>query len=93
MRWKPVIITRGFKFGGIAAVMLALGGCSGISGLSPDVQRYLREKSAEIGSKDVVLFEMKRRAADKLIERCLATITGPIENSIDCVKSALKLVL
>ena len=76
----------------VIVLMLALGWCSGLSGLSPDMQRYLREKSAEIGAKDVVLFEMKRRATEKLIERCLATITSPVENSIECVKSALRLV-
>ena len=76
----------------VIVLVLALSGCSGLSGLSPDVQRYLREKSAEIGAKDVVLFEMKRRATEKLIERCLATITDPVENSIECVKSALRLV-
>ena len=30
MRWKPVIITRTFKFGGLVVVMLALGACSTI---------------------------------------------------------------
>ena len=71
---------------------LALAGCSGLSGLSPEAQRYLREKSAEIGAKDVVVFEMRRRAADKLIEACLSKISTPVENSIDCVRAALKLV-
>ena len=74
----------------ILALALGVAGCSGLS--SPEIQRILREKSAEIGAKDVVVFEMRRRAADKLIEACLSKISTPVENSIDCVRAALKLV-
>ncbi len=88
MRWKPVIITRGFKFGGILAVMLALGACSSLSSAE---RAFLREKSAEIGAKDVVVFDMRRRAAEKLIEVCLSKQT-PVGTSLACVRAALRLV-
>ena len=78
----------GFKFGGILAVVLALGACST---LSTAERAFLREKSAEIGSKDVVVFDMRRRAAEKLIAVCLAA-PAPVGTSLACVRAALRLV-
>ena len=56
------------------AVMVAgaLGGCA-LPPIfqDPDVQRFLLEKSAEIGSQDTRAFELKIAAAKALIERAL----------------------
>jgi len=56
------------------AVMVVgtLGGCALPPTLQdPDVQRFLVEKSAEIGSQDARVFELKIEAAQALIERAL----------------------
>ena len=55
-----------------AGVIIAgnLGGCALPPMLQdPDVQRFLVEKSAEIGSQDARVFEIKIEAAKALIER------------------------
>ena len=56
------------------AVMVAgtFGGCALPPALQdPDVQRFLVEKSAEIGSQDARVFELKIEAAQALIARAL----------------------
>ena len=56
------------------AVLVAgtLGGCALPPMLQdPDVQRFLVEKSAEIGSQDARVFELKIEAAQALIARAL----------------------
>ena len=56
------------------AVMVAggLGGCALPPLLQdPDVQSFLMEKSAEIGSQDTRVFELKIEAAQALIARAL----------------------
>ena len=78
-KWRPIVIV---------AMMLALGACSS---LTANERAFLREKSAEIGSKDVVVFDMRRRAAEKLIAVCLAATT-PVGTSLSCVRAALRLV-
>ena len=77
----------------IFPALLLLAGCGG--GLMGDVQneqtRFLREKSAEIGSKDVVMFDIRRRATEKLIEGCHRKKAN-VEAKIDCVNTALKIL-
>ncbi len=71
-------------------LVLAVGACSG---LSADAMALLKEKSAEIGAKDVVMFDTRKRAVDGLIAMCLdLKLATPIEQRIDCVKGALKLM-
>jgi len=90
-KWKPVII--------VPALILFLGGCSF---LSANERATMSRISSEIGGKAVLewnderrrkdaLFEMRRRAAEKLIEVCLSKST-PIGTSLDCVRAALRLV-
>ena len=83
----------------VIILALALGGCSVLSSTE---RATLSRVSSEIGGKAVLewnderrrkdaLFEMRRRAAEKLIAVCLAATT-PVGTSLSCVQAALRLV-
>ena len=74
----------------IFPALLLLGACA-ITGDDEEKMRWLREKSAEIGSKDVVMFDIRRRATEKLIEGCHRKKSN-VEAKIDCVNTALKIL-
>ena len=82
------IIRRGIRFGGIVAILLALGACSG---LSSEQQKTLNRVSSEIGGKAVLEWDLRKRAAEWLIDACRRK-TGLIENRIDCVEKVLKIL-
>lgn len=77
------------KFGSLVAVVFALSSCALFT--SEADRAFLREKSAEIGGKDALEWNMRMRAVEWLNDACRRK-TGPIEKRIDCVKTVLKLL-
>ena len=87
---KPTPPRKGW--GGIAIVCAALlvGAC-GFGSLSAEDKAFFKATSSEIGSKGVVLFELRRRATDDIIELCLKE-EGDATSKTACVKGAIEIV-
>ncbi len=80
-RYRPIVIFP---------ALLLLAGCA-ITGDDEEKMRFLREKSAEIGSKDVVMFDTRKRATDAVIRECLGNDVETVDK-IACILLALEIV-
>ena len=76
-----------YKAAALVTLLFLVAAC----GTSAEKAAFLRQTSSEIGSKGVLIFDMRRDAAKELIQDCHKK-TGAVETKISCVEAAMKIV-
>ncbi len=75
-KWWPILVV----------VLLAVSACVG----GPPSE-FVQEKMAELGAKDVILFDTRKRAVDALIRECLGADAETVDK-IACIQLSLEVV-